>query len=352
MRHVSSKPENFSLYWGNILLATASAGSVITVILYLIAPHLLDPASASVTLLVALGECVCRQLVICIGQLFQAFERLQLTAAMNLLTSSLRLAAVVVLSAVVQHGTAWQWALASLFVSVLAAVAGAMLVILRFGGPTFSIAVFWSRLAEGLNFSLAGSSQTIYNDVDKTMLSHYGMNIANGIYTMAYRVVDVATIPIMALDAAALPRYMRQSSQGVSMVKHLSVRLAGRAALIGLLMTACMFVAAPFIPLIIGGGFKESVMALRWLCLLPAFRGVHQLTGGAVTGMGFQRYRTWAQMAAAALNFGLNLWLIPSHGWRGAAWASLATDGTLAVVNWLLLQNLRNQPLETQAALS
>ncbi len=340
VRHVSSEPKNFAVYWGNILVATISAGSVITFILYLIAPHLLDPASASVTLLVALGECVCRQLVICIGQLFQAFEKLQMTAAMNLLTSFLRLTAVLVLAPIVHHGTAWQWALASLVVSALAAVAGSALVILRFGAPTFSLRLLWSRLGEGLNFSVAGSTQSVYNDIDKTMLSHYGMNVANGIYTMAYRVVDVATIPIGALDAAALPRYIRQSSQGAATVRNLSVRLAGRAALIGLLMTVCMFVAAPLIPHIVGNGFKESVIALRWLCLVPAFRGVHQLTGCAITGMGFQRYRTWAQIAAASLNLGLNFWLIPSHGWLGAAWASLATDGTLAIVNWFLLQSV------------
>jgi len=352
MRHVSTEPRNFPVYWGNILMATLGAGSIITVILYLIAPHLLDPASASVTLLVALGECVCRQLVICIGHLFQAFEKLQLTATMNLLTSFLRLIAVLALSSIVQHGTAWQWALASFFVSALAAVAGCTIVILRYGAPAFSLRLLLSRLGEGLNFSVAGSTQSVYNDIDKTMLSHYGMNIANGIYTMAYRIVDVATIPISALDAAALPRYMRQSSQGAATVRNLSIRLAGRAALVGLLAAVCMFAAAPLIPLIIGNGFKESVMALRWLCLLPAFRGVHQLTGSAVTGMGFQRYRTWAQVAAAALNLGLNFWLIPSRGWLGAAWASLATDGTLAVVNWLLLQSLRNPPLEAPAAVS
>lgn len=38
--------------------------------------------------------------------------------------------------------------------------------------------------------------------------------------------------------------------------------------------------------------------------------------------------------------FGRNFWLIPHHGWAGAAWASLATDGGLAVVNWFVQQSL------------
>ena len=347
VQYVSSNAENFAVYWGNIILATLGAGSLITALVYLIAPHLLNPASASITLLVALGECICRQLVGCIGQMFQAFEHLRMTAAIALLTSLLRLTAVVLLAFFLHRATAWQWALASLIVTSLAALAGSAIVIARYGRPRFVSRLLLTHLSEGLNFSFAGSTQSAYNDIDKTMLSHYGMNVANGIYTMAYRIVDIATIPVTALDAAALPRYFRQSTQGAASVVGLSVRLAWRAALIGVLMSGCMFFAAPLIPRIVGAGFSQSVSALRWLCLIPAFRGMHQLTGSAVTGMGFQRYRTMVQLAAAALNFGLNLWLIPRYGWLGAAWASLATDGSLAVVNLLLLQSLLRETLGT-----
>jgi O-antigen/teichoic acid export membrane protein len=92
------------------------------------------------------------------------------------------------------------------------------------------------------------------------------------------------------------------------------------------------------IPHLVGRGFAESVSALRWLCLLPAMRGIHQLTGCALTGMGLQRFRTIVQLSAAALNLSLNLWLIPQFGWLGAAWASLATDGSLAMANLFLMQ--------------
>jgi len=343
VHYVSTKVENFAAYWGNVLLSTLGAGAFITGLLYLIAPHLLNPASASITLLVALGECICRQLVICIGQMFQAFEQLRMTAAVNLLTNFLRLLAVAALALFLHRATAWQWALASLVVSVFAALAGSAIITARYGRPRFVPQLLFARLGEGLNFSLAGSTQSAYNDIDKTMLSHYGMNVANGIYTMAYRIVDLATVPITALDVAALPRYFRQSTQGAASVVGLSRRLAKRAALLGIAMSVCMFIAAPLIPIVVGRGFSESVTAFRWLCLIPAFRGVHQLTGSAITGMGFQRYRTMAQLAAAALNFGLNLWLIPRYSWLGAAWASLATDGALAVVNWTTLCSLRTR---------
>jgi O-antigen/teichoic acid export membrane protein len=350
VRYVSADSREFAQYWGNILLSTIGVGALITALLYFIAPHLLNPESASLILLVALAECVCRQLTICIGQIFQAYERLRVTAGVALLTSFLRLVAVAMVILFLRRATAWQWALASLLATILAAIVSATLVLTRLGSPTFSPRLFRMRLSEGFNFSFAGSTQSAYNDIDKTMLSHFSMNVANGIYTMAYRIIDIANLPIAALDAAALPRYFRQSREGAASVKALSFRLAGRTALFGLVMAAILLLGAPLIPCILGYGFRDSVTALRWLCLIPIFRGVHQLTGSAVTGMGYQHYRTRAQIGVAILNLALNIWLIPKHGWLGAAWASLVTDGTLAAANWSILRSLRHGFMEVSTA--
>ena len=42
-------------------------------------------------------------------------------------------------------------------------------------------------------------------------------------------------------------------------------------------------------------------------------------------------------MIAAGANVALNLVLIPRYSWRGAAWASLATDGMLGVFLWSVI---------------
>lgn len=340
MEHVTADSSKYAVYWGNILLATLGNGLLLALLLSCLAPHLLNPASASVTLLVALGECIFQQLFLCTGQVFQAFEQMRTMAVAGVFSSALRLMAVILLALWLHRATARQWAAWSLGASALAAGAGAALVTTRFGMPRFSPRLLASKLGEGFNYSFASSTQSVYNDIDKTMLSHYGMNIANGIYTMAYRVIDIATIPIISLDAAVLPRFFRKAHEDAAGVTNLSYRLARRAALLGILLAILMFATAPLIPKILGNDFQQSVSALRWLCLIPAFRGVHQLTGSAITGMGFQRYRTIAQFTAAACNFGLNLWLIPRYGWEGAAWTSLATDGSLGIANWIVAGRL------------
>ena len=84
-----------------------------------------------------------------------------------------------------------------------------------------------------------------------------------------------------------------------------------------------------------GKSFAESTTVLRWLCLLPLIRCFHYAAGTTITGSVSQWYRTVQQISVALLNLGLNAFLIPRYSWRGAAAASLLTDGSLAVMNWI-----------------
>jgi O-antigen/teichoic acid export membrane protein len=180
------------------------------------------------------------------------------------------------------------------------------------------------------------------------------MLAADGIYSMAYRVVDMSCTPIRSLQSAAFPRFCQMGRNGARGSIGLTRRLLGKTLPFGVLAAVVMFLAAPVIPYVVGRSFAHSVSALQWLCLLPVFRSLHLSAGDTLTGAGYQRYRTAAQLTAAALNFGLNLWLIPAYSWHGAAWSSLVTDGALAAGNWILLSLLirreNNTVLESQVA--
>jgi O-antigen/teichoic acid export membrane protein len=343
LRYVGTDHSRFSVYWGNILLVTMTVSGVLVAGLYFLAPHLIDPRSAGLVLILALANCFCSQLTTCAGQVFQTYEKLRFTAGFNLLTNLLRFIAAGSMLLFLHRCTAWQWAIASLAVSAVAVMAAVGMVTVKFGWPRLKPGLFFRGATEGFGYSFATSTASAYNDIDKAMLSHYRMNAADGVYTLAYRIVDIATIPILALRDAAIPRFFRAGSKSVEEAGRLSIQLLRTALPIACLASAAMWLAAPIIPHLVGKGFTDSVSALRWLCLIPIFRSVHQLTGSALTGSGLQNYRTASQLSAAAANFCLNLWLIPTHGWLGAAWASLLTDAGLGVVNWLLLAYLRKR---------
>jgi O-antigen/teichoic acid export membrane protein len=271
------------------------------------------------------------------GQAFQAFEQLKLTASLTSLTSIARLATAAAMVVVLHHATVRQWVIASLGVSFLSAAMALILVTTRLGWPKLNLHLLRERALEGVGFSIAASTTSVYNDIDKAMLSRYGMLAADGIYSMAYRVVDMSCTPIRALQSAAFPRFCQTGRNGARGAIAFTRKLLGKTLPFGLLAATVMFLAAPIIPHIVGRSFANSVPALQWLCLLPVFRSLHLGAGDTLTGAGYQRYRTAAQLCAAGLNFGLNLWLIPTHSWHGAAWASLLTDGSLAAGNWIIL---------------
>jgi O-antigen/teichoic acid export membrane protein len=340
LRYVSVERKAFAVYWGNILISALCMSGVLIAALRCLAPRFLNPSSASLVILAAASNCLFAPLTEQTGRVFQCFEKMRVTVVLNLLTNLMRTLAVVGMLWRLHHATAWQWAVASTVVSAIAAVIAVGAVALVFGRPRFVPKLFLKHGLEGFGYSFASSTMSVYNDVDKTLLSHYGMNAANGIYTMAYRVVDMATIPLNSIREAVLPRLFQHGRAGIADASVLSYRLLKRALPLSLLIAVSMFLAAPLIPRIVGSGFTESVVALRWLCLIPVFRCVHIMMGSVLTGAGLQSYRTVAQVTAAGLNLGLNLWAIPRFGWLGAAWVSLITDGALCVLTWGILHGI------------
>lgn len=347
LRYVCPNRSLVGLYWGNILMATLGLGTVFVIALTLLGPHLAKSYSVPLISCVAMSECLCRQLTIASGGVFQAFEKLQVTAALNLVTNLLRLFAVSVMLVWLRAASAFQLAVAILFVSCFAAVAAIALVTRHYGKPIFSPRLLAARAREGFLYSISYSTASIYNDIDKTMLSHYGMLTANGIYTMAYRFVDVSTTPIGSIQAAAFPRFFQHGAKGIAHTEVFAKKILTRTALLGLAVALLLFATAPLIPVFLGKGFAQSAQALRWLCILPFFRSFHSSGGDALSGAGYAHFRVISQAFAALFNFSVNLYLIPHYSWLGAAWSSLITDGLLGVTNWgfvLLLRNHEGTP--------
>jgi O-antigen/teichoic acid export membrane protein len=343
LRHVSPDHRKFAVYWGDVLMITPSLAIVFIVLLGLWGPHIAHSYSWKLVSCVACADCLCTQLTYAAGQVFQTFEKLRVTATFNLLVNLLRTLLAGIMLWRLHHATAQQWAVAALAISLIAAASALFCVTRVFGKPSFSARILSQHIREGFVFALSGSTAGVYNNIDKAMLGHYGMNAANGIYTMAYRVIDVACIPVTSVSSAAFPRFFQKGVGGIQSTAAYAGKLIKRTAPIAMMSTVAMLIAAPLIPRLLGAGFSESVAALRWLCLLPVFRSLHTCAADALTGAGHQKLRLGTQTTVASFNFLVNLYLIPHYGWLGAAWSSLATDGLLAVLNWTALALLQMQ---------
>jgi O-antigen/teichoic acid export membrane protein len=345
LRYVSPDHSRFRLYWGNILMSIFLLGTLLVVGLRLTGHWLVAAASVPLLFPIALGDCLFQQLSSSAGQVFLAFEKMKFSAALTLLSNVSRCIVAAGMLAALGKATAWQWAMASLGVSALTACAAFVIVTRSFGLPTFSLPLLFKRAGEGFVFSISGSTTVAYNDIDKVVLSHYGMNQANGVYSMAYRVINIGAMPVTSIIGAAVPRFFREGAKGIAATVPMARVLLKRTALLGIGVSAALFLCAPIIPHLVGRSYAESVSALRWLCLIPFFRCFHLSAGDAISGAGHQKFRLVSQSIAASGNLLLNLYLVPRYSWLGAAWASLLTDGTLGVTNWLALFYLSKRPV-------
>lgn len=344
MRYVTADHTVARRYWGNAIAISGLASLVLAGLMVATGPFLTHVRTPLVFVLLVLANCFFMQLTLCAGSVFTTFENMKISAMLGAIANMLRLATVAVMRLTLHRATVTQWCVGVLVSSALAAIIAFIFVRREIGPAIVDMRLLWRRLREGFGFAFAGTTQSVYNDVDKAMLGHYGLSMQDGFYTLAYRVVDFGTAPIAALDSAVLPRYFRLGHQSFKGVVKLALKSASVAFLAGLGVSMCILITAPIVPHLVGHSFAGVVTALHWLCWLPPIRAIHRMIGGILTSTGNQNVRTAAQFTAGAFNFLLNLWWIPVYGWIGAAWSSVATDGLLAILNVSLVAWLHWRP--------
>lgn len=345
VKEVAREPGRFATALGNAWMLVATTGLALLGVT-LAAARLVLSASTPLALVVLVGAAellFARFLDVC-GAAFQARGRLSLTAFLQLVLSAARLGAIAVLGAAAHEATPLAWGWCYLAATVLAAVGGCALVVRQLGGPSLDVRRLFANLREGAWFAVSLSAQSIYNDIDKTMLVRLGSLEAAGIYGAAYRLLDVSFLPIRSLLFASYAGFFRHGARGLSATVAYAKRLLPISTGYAAAAVLAMIVAAPLVRLVLGVGYAEVSDALRWLAPILLLRSVHYFAADALTGAGRQALRSAGQLLVAAANVALNLWLIPAHGWRGAAWASLGADALLAALLVLAVLALGGGP--------
>jgi len=332
IRNVARDRDTFCASWGNALFATGLCGSALSILLVFTSRSILaHKVPYLLVLLIAASDLLLAPIVGLAAQAFQAIEELHRTAQLYTVLTGMRAGFALVLFVLSRHPQALTWAFFYCLSSVIAGAHAISLVGTKLGRPKVSLAELRSELRDGLYFAIGLSSQSIYNDIDKTMLVRLGSFGAAGIYAVAYRMIDLSFQPAGALLSSAYPRFFRYGERGLSGVTELSRRLLPIVLIYTAIAGSALFLLAPAIPLVFGKDYGASVAALRWLCPIGLFRAIHYVLSYALTGANLQGVRSAIQVCVAGLNVLLNLWLIPAFSWRGAAWASVASDGALAL---------------------
>lgn len=338
VKNTARDPGAFAASWRAAIRVTGLTGSGLFLATMAAAPLLLPP-----TVPMALVVAVAGSDVLVAGfydaswKAYQAFNRLRRVAQLHMLLSVLKLGAAVALGTVIGAPSPVVWGVlyagCTLAVTLLALVVTHREVVApaaRGQAPPF-------EPVEGFYFSTSLAAQNIYNDLDKTMLARMSTLEATGIYAAAYRLVEMAYLPIRSMFYAAYANFFQHGAQGV----RASLRFGRSLMPLGLgyaaVASAAIFAGAPLIPLLSGAGYHDAAAAARWLALIPLLRATHHFAADVLSGAGHQGSRTLLQIVVAVANVLFNLWLIPAYGWKGAAWASVLSDALLALLLWSMV---------------
>ena len=345
IQHVARRREAFDHYWGGALTLTLVAGAI-SVGAAALAGRAFLPATIATSLVicVATSDLVFATVLFLCGQAYQAQEKMARTAQLPIVTTLLRLFAAVAFVATPGAHTAALWGYYYLGCTALSTAAALWLTSRELGRPVIRFNYTNQDVRDGFFFATGISAQNIYNDIDKVMLGRLVPDLsATGIYSAAYRVIDVLLVPIRSIGQAAYPKFFKHGARGVRSSAKVAQQLLPPAVGYGTLAAILMFLVAPILPHLLGHEFDQAAGAVRWLSVLPILKSVQFAAADALTGAGFQATRTVLQVIVAAINIGINFPLITHYSWRGAAWSSLICDGLLAIALWGLIFHLRKQ---------
>ena len=216
VRNLSRDRTSFPHTWGHALSITCAGFFLLLGGAVLYAHFALRPELRSLVPWIALADGLLGKLIQLAGRAFQGAGRLAWTARLTAFVQIARALTAALVFAWARahhlHATALVWARVYWLATLAVALFALVLVTLQLGIPRF-VRIRRADLSEGLSFSCAASSISVYNDIDKTFLVSLGQAYAAGIYSAAYRVVDAASAPIYAVYAAAAPRFFREGAR-------------------------------------------------------------------------------------------------------------------------------------------
>lgn len=337
VKNVARRRELLPEYFGNALLITLVSALLGIIIILLAARMALPTVPLMVIAMVAVSDLLFARWLEITGQAFQALEELKQTAHVYVIQSVARVACALVLLALPAGESATVWSALYLASTAAATLYAFWLVRSKVTPIRTALRRVKAELVEGVHFSVSLSAQSIYNNVDKTLLARMTTVSVAGFYAAAYRIVELSFLPVSSLLMASYARFFQRGEQGLGATVRHAATLLPKALAYCATVAALMFASAPLLPYILGPGFQESVTVMRWLAVLPVMKAFSYFAGDSLTGAGHQGLRSAVQIGVALGNAGLTIAWIHFFGWMGAVWASLVSDGALAIALWLLI---------------
>ena len=286
IKEVSRDRASFPKYWGNALFLNFLSAMVLILLLILVAPIILPKAfPMELIVLAAITNLIFGRAIDLAGNAYQAIGNLKRTAQLQIIPHVLRAGAAIAMVNLIPHPKAIDWLIFGLISIGLSGIFSLVLVHIELGAPKFTWRIRKAELLEGSYFAVGLSAQSIYNDIDKTMLARLATLEATGFYAAAYRLLDMAFVPVRSLLASSYSRFFEAGKLGVrgslTVAKRILPIMLGYTVIAAIGLMLC----APIVPMILGAEYGSTVEALRWLAPILVFRALQFIAANTLAGV-------------------------------------------------------------------
>jgi O-antigen/teichoic acid export membrane protein len=292
------------------------ASSLVALAIALPVSVLVLPASIPLRLLamLAVAEIVMAPQILPSVFRMQATERMGAFGGLLSLQPTLRLGVLAMLAFAGEHRLE-AYALAYLAVVLVTAFVSVARTFLDARGTGAPVPVL-AMAKEGVPVAFSAAVYTGAADVDKTILLNTLGNVATGVYAAPYRLVQAVTAPVASLALTVVPRLFRSADthHGHSQIS-LFVLVA---AAYGAVAAAILYLAAPFLPMLLGEQFEASVQVLRAMIPYLILNCIRQLLASSMTTLDAQWLRNITEVCSLVLMLGSIALLAPRLGINGA----------------------------------
>jgi O-antigen/teichoic acid export membrane protein len=344
LQNVSRDNNAFASHWSKAVVTALLSGIVVVTVFTCITHHIVQEAATGRTIAaIGVSEALCYPMVYIASFAFQAHERMGWSGMLTSTMSSLRLLAVAAFWFFSTTHDLKSYIWFHLAASALCMLGALLMVqlILKPNRARFSLR--FAELREGVSFSAAWFTGNAVTELDKTLALRLAGSEIAGIYSAAYRMVSVATLPVASLALAAQPRLFRQSINTQRDKTHLVRNLALLAAGYGVAASAALLLLAGVIPTLLGQAFAPAVREVRLLILLPPLFSLRLIGNAVLMTSSRQLTRILVEIPAILVLIGLATLWIPQYGLTGIAMTVTTTEGLLAAAIWTVVWNQRRR---------
>ncbi len=196
---------------------------------------------------------------------------------------------------------------------------------------------------QGVPFGAGAAVQSLYTRVDILLLGQMATAGAVGIYSAAYKPVNMAVFLGSTASGSIFP-LMTQTPPGSTPAAFRRV-MRGMGVAAPAMALVFSGLAGLLLPALYGAEYSSAAPILIVLACSAAVNWIYAPLGVALQARGWEHWWLAGMSGGLVVNFLLNLWCIPRWGAMGAAAATLISEGALlAFATVLILRELSILP--------